>query len=271
MKKRDIITLLILGIIFAILFIFMLINKEEKEEEGIQNSEFSKLTIVSDENIFISIEKNINKIYEYANSEEKALSYIVKNNINIEDYKTKSFKAEEIYVISNLNLYKYFIKGNLYEEFVNELPNFIKEQYLILNYDMETNAYNIEITDAITFLNASLDKHIFEKININNYNRFEYNSLSPKSRAVMYFNDFINKLYSEPKAAYNILTDETQDNYFVNYEEFEKYINKHEYISLAEYSVNGDTIGIKDNYGNEYIFEIQSILEYDITINIAEE
>ena len=42
-------------------------------------------------------------------------------------------------------------------------------------------------------------------------------------------------------------------------------------ISLVEYSVNDNTIGIKDNYNNEYLFNITNILSYDVTINIAED
>lgn len=271
MKKRDVITLIILVVIFLILFIFMAIFKDFSGENPNENDDYSKLVLLSNEDTFLDIEKNINRIYTYANTNEKALNYIMKSNINAEDYKIKSFKAKEIYVTKKEGLHKYFIKGNLYRDIIDEIPEFIKEEYFVLNYDKNNNTYNIEIIDPITFLNASQDKHIFETINKNDYNTFESNKLSNKSRAIMYFNDFLNKVYLEPEKAYNLLTYETRDNYFKEYEEFKNYFNKYDYISLTEYSVNDDVIGIKDNYGNEYILEIEYILEYEVTINIAEE
>lgn len=270
MKKRDIITIIILLVIFAFIFVIALVNKDNSKNDN-EDSEFSKLTILKDENLFISIEKNINKIFEYATNKPQALTYIIKNNIDDNEYQGKTFKLIETYVISHDGSYKFFIKGNISQEIVNEKPKFIKEEYLILNYDINKSTYNIEIIDEQEYNNASKEEHIFENININEYNRFEYSSLSPKTRAIMYFNDFVNKMYSLPEEAYNLLSSETKNNNFNTYKEYKEFIKKQNNILMSEYSVNKNEIGIKDKNGNEYIFEIHGILKYEVTINLTGE
>lgn len=270
MKRRDIITLAILAIIFGIIFLLMFITKGN-EEDVKGNTEFNELTLLTDESIFLSVVKNINKICEYSNDDSQVLDFIMKNDIDFNNYKNTSFKAEQIYVVSKLNLYKYYIKGNLYEDIIDEKAKFLRQEYFILNYDMENSSFNIELIDENRYESASEEDYIFETINKNDYNMFEYSSLSQKSRAVMYFNDFINKMYSSPNEAYNLLSTSTKLKYFSTYEHFKNFILKHNNISLVEYSVNGSEIGIKDNYNIEYIFDIAYILKYNVTINMTEE
>ena len=270
MKKRDLITLGILAVIFLIIFIVIFLTRN-KEEEVIENTEYNNLTLLTDESMFLSISRNINKITEYANNDSNVISYIVNNDIEINDYKNVSFEADEIYVVSRLNLYKYYVKGSLYRNVMDEASLFIRDEYFILNYDIDKLSYNIEVIDKNTYDNASSINYIFESINKNDYNRFEYSSLSPKTRAVMYFNDFLDLVYTNTEEAYNLVSSDTKQNYFNTYDDFKNFISNHNNISLKEYSVNNSEIGIKDNYNNEYIFEISYVLKYNVTINIAEE
>ena len=270
MKKRDIITLAILAIIFIIVFAILYIKKENKDETVTKN-EYAQLSLLIDESIFLSVSKNINKICEYANNNEQALDFIMKNDIYSDNYKNLSFNAKQIYVVSKYNLYKYYIKGSLYREIMDTEPEFVKEEYFILNYDMKNTSYNIEIINEERYRNAKNEEYIFETINSNEYNRFEYSNVSPKTRALMYFNDFVNKMYSNPEEAYNLLDNETRQKYFNTYGEFKNYILNHMDISLVEYSVTDNKIGIKDNYNTEYIFEITYILRYNVKINMTEE
>lgn len=270
MKKRDIITIIVLLVIFAFIFVIALVNKDNSKNDN-EDSEFSELTILKDENLFISIEKNINKVFEYATNKPQALTYIIKNNIVDNEYQNKSFKLIESYVISDDSLYKFFIKGDVSQEIINEKPKFFKKEYLILNYDIDKNTYNVEIIDEKKYNKASKEEHIFEKVNINEYNRFEYSTLSPKARAIMYFNDFINKMYSTPELAYNLLSSETKNNYFYTIEEFKNFINKQENFLMNEFAMRENQIGIKDKKNNEYIFEINGILKYEVTINLTGE
>ena len=269
MKKRDVTTLIILGAIFLFIFIIIMLftNKEEKIKE---KTEYNKLTLVTEESTFLSITDSINKICELAN-QDISLSFIVKSDIDKNDYKNKIFKGEEIYVVSRLNLYKYYIKGVFYTDLMDSIPEYVSEGYFVLNYDINNSAYNIEIISEEQYNNASSEEYIFETINNNEYNRFKYTNLSPKNRASMYFYDYLNKMYYETEKAYNLLTNDTVGNYFSTLDEFKDYISKCNNSSMKEFSVEDNKIGIKDNYGNEYIFEISYILKYNVTIIKAEE
>jgi len=270
MKKKDLVTLGVLGVVFLIIFVVMYIVKGN-EKDVKEKTEFNDLTLLNDETIFLSISKNINKIAEYSISDSSKISFIVKDDIDYHNYEYTSFKAEQIYVVSRLNLYKYYVKGNYYKDAMDTIPSFIREEYYILNYDIHTASFNIEKIDKERYEGASEEEYIFESINQNDYNRFDYSNLSPKTRAIMYFNDFLDLMYYETKEAYNLLSSDTKSKYFNTYEDFVSFVNNHNNISLKEYSNNDNQIAIKDNYNIEYIFEIGYVLNYNVTINMTEE
>lgn len=269
MKKRDTTTLIILAVIFLFIFaIIMLVNNNEDKTK--LKTEYNELTLVTDEPIFISVSNAVNKICEYA-TENISLSFIMKNDVEKTEYKNMTFKADEIYVISKLNLYKYYIKGSFYNDIMDQPPKYIKDGYFILNYDIDNSAYNIEKIKKEKYEDAANDEYLFEKININEYNRFEYKNLTPKSRALMYFYDYLNKMYYDTEKAYNILSNNTIDQHFNTYEEFEKFVSNYKSSSIKEYSIEGNKIGIIDNEDNEFILEISYVLKYNVSINKAEE
>lgn len=269
MSKKDLITIVILLIISAFIALLIFIIKDE-EVEIKKETEFNKLTLLTDETTFLSISDAINKVCEYATSESEIVEYILKDEVNIEDYKSTSFKAEEIYVISRSNLYKYYIKGNLYEEIMDELPKFTRQEYFVLNYDINSSRYNIEVINQKTYNDIKFIEHKFENIEKNNYNIFEYNVLGDKERAILYYNDFLEKIISSPIEAYDLLTEDTKEYYFKEYKDFEKFINEN-YDDIKEYSVNSNQIGIKDTNGNEYVFNISYVLKYTVDIYKTEE
>ena len=116
MKKRDIVTLIVLGIIFIFIFVIIMINNSNEEEKK-EKTEFNNLSLLENESIFLTVSNSINKICEYSNN-KLALNYILKENDN-NDYSNMSFKAEEIYVVSNLELYKYYVEGSFYREIMD--------------------------------------------------------------------------------------------------------------------------------------------------------
>lgn len=267
MNKRDVKTIVVLLIIFSLIAIIILIyQKNYVDVEG--NTEFNSLTLLKDENNFLSVSNNVNKICEYSTNNSNNLKYI--SDVNYNEYKNTTFKADKIYVISRLNLYKYYISGNLYEN-IYDMPNkLLKEKYFILNYDMDTSAFFVEEIDKETYNNAENINHEFKSIEKNSYNKFEYTTLSDKSRAVLYFNDFLDKLYTNINEAYLLIDDNTKTNNFDTLEKFKDFVNKYSNITMKEFSVNGSKIGIKDNYNNEYIINITYVLKYNVTINIKE-
>ena len=60
MDKRDKKTLVVLGVIFAVIILIVLINRNAGEEER-KKTEFRELTLVTDENTFFSVVNNLNK------------------------------------------------------------------------------------------------------------------------------------------------------------------------------------------------------------------
>lgn len=267
MNKRNIVTLIILAIIFVIVFLIIFLTGGNKDNV---KSEFEELTLVTNESTFLSVSNNIDKLCLYASGESNKIDYISKDDINIDEYKNLSFKATEVYVISNKYLYKYYVKGSFYVNLMDTVSKYVKDGYFILNYDINNGTYNIEVINEKKYTNAKNEEYIFEEIDSNDYNRFEYTNLNAKSRALLYFNDFIDKLYYSNEEAYDLLSSDSKDNDFNDIKEFKKFINKYNDIILKDYSVNGNEIGIKDNYGNEYIFEITYVLKYSVTIKQTE-
>lgn len=269
MKKRDTVTLIVLGSIFIIIFLIVIINARNSEKIK-EQTEFNELTLLSDESTFMSITNNINKIFDYSDNNSYIFDLVVKNDLNINNYQNISFSSNEIYVVSQINKYKYYIKGTINVEMMDEIPEKVRDEYILLNYDMENTTFNIEIIDNDRYINAKNEEYIFENINNNDYNKFDYISLSPKSKAQIYFNDFIEKMYYNPDEAYNLLTTETKNEYFQTLDEFKNFISENDSFSMKQFSVDKDRIGIKDTNNNEYVFEISYILRYNVTIYKAE-
>ena len=90
MGKKNVITFIVLGIIFVGIFIFVYISGKDNRDKD--NTEFPNLTIVTDENMYFSVSNNLSKIFTY--SEDK-IKYIVKNEIDYNDYMDASFVVEE--------------------------------------------------------------------------------------------------------------------------------------------------------------------------------
>lgn len=268
MKKRDIITFIVLGVIFLIIFLILYINKNNKQEEA--KTEFKELTVVTDETMFLSVSSNINKAFSYVNNNNINLDYVFKNIIK-NDYQNMTFEATEMFVVSRLNLYKYYVKGEFYREIMDEPITLLKKGYIILNYDINNVTYSIEIIDEKTYNNAKNIDYIFEEISRNKYNQFEYYNLNNKSKSSLYFNDFTKISYSDPESAYELLVTETKNKYFNTSTDYENFIIKHPNMTIKEYSVNNNTIAIKDNYGNEYIINTNGILKYNVKIIVNEE
>lgn len=258
MKKKDIITIIVLLVIFGIIFLIALISKDN-ENEIKRKTEYNELTLLTNEDIFLSVSNNISRSFEYSD-------YIIKNN----KYENMTFTAERIYVISNLNLYKYYVEGNLYKLSEND-PKNIGKEYFVLNYDIKSKAYNVETISKDKYENASSEKHVFKVIDSNQYNEFEYTNLNDKNRASMYFNDFVENMYLNTEKAYKILSTETKEKYFNTLEDFEKFTTQNTNIIMKEYGVNNNKIAVVDNNGIEYIFNITYVLEYNVTMNMTED
>lgn len=268
MNKRNIVTLVILAIVFVIIFLIVFFTNDNKDRYG---SEYDKLTLVIDESTFLTVSNYIDKLCLYATNEPDKINLVLKNDVDLNSYKNLSFQADEVYVVSDAYLYKYYVRGNFYTNIMDSISEFVRAGYFVLNYDANNRTFNIEVISKNIYEDANDEEYIFEEIDVNDYNRFEYTSLNAKSRALLYFNDFINKLYFETEKAYDLLSSDTRDENFERIDNLNSFIKKYDNIQLIEYSVNGNEIGIRDNYNNEYIINISSVLKYNVNIVETEE
>lgn len=266
MYKKNFLTFIVLGIVFALMFLFVYIKGKDNRE--LKKSEFPYLTIVSDEDMFYSVASNLNKLFLYSNDDYDNINYIVKENFNYNDYQNVSFSISEEKVISHLNLYKYYIKGKFYTDYFDTLSTYLRDGYFVLNYDMNTNCFLIELIDEEEYNNASNIKQVYNVIDKNLYNSFESVNISDKSRAFTYFYDFKVKLLNDIELSYSLIDSDTKEKYFDSFNKYKGYFDELDNIDIVSYSVSDNIIGIKDNNGNEYIFNIYGVLKYNVTINI---
>ena len=74
----------------------------------------------------------------------------------------------------------------------------------------------------------------------------------------------------EGEKAYEYLSSETKDTYFNTYDDFVNYVEDYPSITLKEFSSNNDVVGVIDNYGNEYMFDISYVWKYNVSIIVNE-
>ena len=282
MNKANIITVLCLIIIFgfiAILLVFITDNNNINE-----TTEFSDLQLLDDNSLFFTVSFNINKICEYVNDEQSEhlynildKEYLNNNDITIyniidkfyDKYVTTSFSATEIYVISKGKNYKFYVKGNLKNEVMDEIAGIKEEDFFIFNYDIEESIFSIEPITEETYLSSTTLKNIeFNNLIKNEYNTIEFVNITDENLASMYFNDFISTVFSDTETIYNKFYDSTKKKYFNTYEDFLKYVDENiayfQNLKIDKYNVSDNTINYIDNYGNEYTFVINKIMNYKI-------
>ncbi len=285
-KITIIVLLIILAIIVAIFYFF-----NQQETERVQSTEYLEIEALEDSSTFFSISENINKICEYVNNNNPTQleniidkDYLEQNNLtssNIinyfqEDYQNNTFKSHDTYVISNKNLYKYYVHGYLYINMFDEPSTITKEKYFILNFDINNLSYSIEPITKETYQEAlKATKFTFKEITPNEDNKFTQLNLSSYNLAVLYFNDFIQKVISNTEEAYQILDETTIEEYFPEYEDFKEYIDNHQeeiYSTRVEkYSKNNNSYRYIDNYGINYIINVSHGLNYSVKISLEEE
>ncbi len=114
-----------------------------------------------------------------------------------------------------------------------------------------------------------------DALEVNEYNKFEYNTVSSERMAVIYFNDFKDKLLGNVEKAYESLDEEYREKRFGSLENFKKYVDdnrsdlsKLEISSYLSENKNGDTIYVcKDQFDGVYIFNEIAVEEYTVELD----
>lgn len=275
-----------------------LINGEKPQELNIEGLYF---TIENCINKYMEYLANNNtNIYNLLDKE-----YIKEHNITGENvlaiiptYKSvNKYKTSIMYVITGEDYSTYYIKGSTQEQEVYLIVNTDDENKAFSVIPIEENIFNTKINEEI----VSNEK--YEKtIENNSYNTLLYQYLSEQDIIEKYFQDYLENVVFNINQAYNQLDSDYRakrfanlDDYknyiklnediilkmckktrkqytdFDNYEEYEEYYSTVSNIGLTKYNIEMTDEGKRyiciDTYGNYYIFNISSIMQYSVILD----
>lgn len=107
-----------------------------------------------------------------------------------------------------------------------------------------------------------------KKYGVNEYSPM---NISDEKMANIYLNDFKNNIFNDINYAYSLLNEEYRNLKFGSVENFINYVNGLDYsdIKVDSYSINKkkNTITVYTEKGNEYIFKIFSVMEYEVYLD----
>ncbi len=108
------------------------------------------------------------------------------------------------------------------------------------------------------------------------YNEFQITNVTTEVLIQRYFQDFKYKVINSPKEAYDLLSNNSKNN-FSDYSSFLDFVNKKMDkivdVSVKQYTVQGNsknpTYIVIDQYGNQYTFSCRAVLIYEIDIKYS--
>ena len=268
--KMIIILLIIVIIIIVTIILILFFPSKTIQEDIIDSASESVLikdtiSLVEYENIFYSIEKNIQNYYMYiyvGNKQailemtsqdyikEKTITQdnILEHFVKIEDSNYK-FNLKELYY-SDSSIYPvYYAKCEIIQYNKKEV------EYLIVYVDKSTISIEIEpITveeylDIIENDNRKEEKQIEKK----QYNKYITTNLSTEEIITKYFEDYVYNALYDIETAYNSLDEEYKNEKYSTIDKFKQYIErkKDQLISLYPYSIKGkEEFSTEEEYYN---------------------
>lgn len=246
-------TIIILLVITLIVFICILILKDKMlQDENIptlsdRTQDFiNEMDIVSDYDIFFSIEKMIDKYLLKVASEDKEAAYSIldseyKNKNNI----TKDNVLEKIPEIvkksNNLIVRKMYGQTNMenavyYTYCILEKDKIGDECYFALYKDTKNLTYSIAHIDKETFereINYAKENLERKTIKENEYNLIVNEYSEEQERANRYFKNFIENAVYDAEYTYGLLDEEYKKERFPTIKDFEEYIASKEELYTA--------------------------------------
>lgn len=189
-------------------------------------------------------------------------------------YKSTNFTIEDIYYVrKSTNLSLYYIDGLLDKE---------KQAQLIVKTDSYTGTFSIYPQEYIEKKNydknsiqSNFNTEKIQYITKNNHNQYKINQITDKIMAQYYLYDYGDMVSNHLEKAYGLLNETYKEKRFPTYEEYANYIqtsNKiYNLLELKSYSVKQkegyQEFTCEDQYGNIYIFEEKSIMQYTVQLD----
>ena len=260
--------LIIVGIILAsiaclTIILSSMINNDPGNTPNKNESMKKEITLLENEATFFNIEKSINDYYYLlTNSKNNDLytilekDYIIENNITIDNilekienkYSSTSYKAKEIYYNKDSVVTYYFINGYFIDTSMSEDDFKYYENVNYLVIVSENNNYVIRPLSNNINIEEYAKSYSLDYIEINNNFKISSANISEKNKLTIYINEFLNLLFLDTNKAYNMLDENTKNNYN-NYNDFKSKINDiYSKLSSVVFSYSVKKIGNINEY-----------------------
>ena len=260
--------LIIVGIILAsiaclTIILSSMINNDPGNTPNKNESMKKEITLLENEATFFNIEKSINDYYYLlTNSKNNDLytilekDYIIENNITIDNilekienkYSSTSYKAKEIYYNKDSVVTYYFINGYFIDTSMSEDDFKYYENVNYLVIVSENNNYVIRPLSNNINIEEYAKSYSLDYIEINNNFKISSANISEKNKLTIYINEFLNLLFLDTNKAYNMLDENTKNNYN-NYNDFKSNINDiYSKLSSVVFSYSVKKIGNINEY-----------------------
>ena len=227
-----------------------------------------------EENSAIALYNMLDPIYiEYKDINEKyvfeKIQRIEKSDILIEDMYFSQIPE---------NILSYIVYGKIYYENNNNMQNFT----MIVNVDMDKNAFSLILQDYIDEKQISIDEgeefniQLGKNIESNQYNMIEYRNISDE----VYIEELVENLrkmalYDKELLYQHLNQDYSKKRFDTSYDIFQNFMkeNMNNFIkmSIKSYQKNQYDGYVQyvcvDNSNNYYIFNINGITDYNIILD----
>ena len=186
----------------------------------------------------------------------------------------KKFIPLEIHRITDGNLRNYKVYG-ITERFDDNTGETAEYFYCIVNVSFKDGIFSIEPINENQYKDNG-NKPSPTNITQNKNNRYVQPYVSTQTVVEDLMDSFVYLTIANPKFTYDRLSANDKNQKFGSYDSYSSYIkrkiNQIKSIEIENYEANvldnGTTrYTVKDQYENEYIFEVQDMLHYTITLN----
>lgn len=224
---------------------------------------------------------NQNALYNIIDEEIKKEKQITIDNIDskINEVKTGIVNVTNIYVSQQSeNINVYIARGMLKEEVTQKITDF----QIMVKMDTTNKTFSIIPQEYVQekYNNLEIGKEleikVQEKINVNDNNTYELDTISEEKYIKNLFGKLKNEIHNFPELVYNRLDTEYRNKKYVTFQEFQDFLNKNKDKHLAMV-LTGYKKTITDKYtqyicvdqnNNYYIFREKGIMDYSLILDI---
>lgn len=291
MFKNNYKTIVVLGVMFFVISVIALLlgniqkSKDQKNMENPVLENDSSIVTVTNKSSFLTIANCMEQFifnYKQLNSEIilnlYTTEYVKKNDLNLDNVLSNSllkdvgllYKINEAYVSEGDEVSTFYVLGVVYNDTKTE--NIYNK--IILDYS--NGSYGIEFISEKEYYDIIDNNEVPDQTYIipNNYNKFEVTTVTDMDLCALYLSDYKYNIKHNVNLAYNIIEDNTKNEYFPTVEDFKKYIDdnylkiKNSYLSKYQvYNDNNKSNYVcVDNNNITYEFYENSILKYTMAI-----